>query len=244
MDRGDAYFLRQGITVHNSTVVRERVVRALVVIQNTELSTLLGDAENPAHTEWQERSAKFRDKYDHGPGCLRFVRNSASGIVRILTAASEERDRDLLKDLFFVIKPGEKEQGDGEKAAGKKPRRQKEGVKLPPPEKIIRLRRTSGGFSIGPHPGAPDGRRHVEVRVGYAVRKGNSIKRYVPEDFRLDAAPISVESQNVNLLELVDNRLVFDTAPKDYSVAVSGFDPHRDLEIRLRHQEATDETAL
>ncbi|MCL4799034.1 MAG: hypothetical protein KJ025_05560 [Burkholderiales bacterium] len=36
-------------------------MRAIVNVRERALSGLLGDSENPAHTEWQERSPRFKE---------------------------------------------------------------------------------------------------------------------------------------------------------------------------------------
>ena len=56
----------------------------MVVIDEGELTTLIGDAENPAHTEWQKDSSKFRNKYKHGAKTLDFVKASLREIIRRL----------------------------------------------------------------------------------------------------------------------------------------------------------------
>ncbi|MFQ6047436.1 MAG: hypothetical protein ACE5PT_13950, partial [Gemmatimonadales bacterium] len=51
--RGEDYFVRQGITSENPKARRPRGVRWILVVSDPALSTFLGDAENPAHAEWQ-----------------------------------------------------------------------------------------------------------------------------------------------------------------------------------------------
>jgi hypothetical protein len=121
LDKGEIHFVRQDITVANPKVSAERNIRALIVIDDKALAQILGDAENPAHTEWQDRSETFKNKYDHGPYTLRFVKNSAANLIRTLTAASQEKDRDLLKHLFFVVQPSDDgKEGEGTGALGGK----------------------------------------------------------------------------------------------------------------------------
>ena len=240
VERGEIHFVRQGITILNPNVARERSVRAVVVVEDSDLSKLLGDAENPAHTEWQERSPKFRNKYNHGPSCLRFVKNTVRGIVRILTAASEERDKDLLRDLFFVTKPAEEGGDGGDGTDGTKRRKTKgppDGPGIPRPPRIAKIDRVVGGFKVIGHPEAPDQARLFDVRLAYAVRKGNPFKRYLPEDFRVDSQAIVIESGGVLVTTRTENHLAFETQGKNFSVKVTGFDPHRDLVIRLTHSE-------
>ncbi len=243
--RGEVYFIRRGITIVNLGAPRERSVRALVVIEDGALSKLLGDAENPAHTEWQERSEKFRDKYEYGTGCLRFVKNCVHGVVEILTAASKEKDKDLLKDLFFVTEPTEGAAGGGEGETGKKHKTVKPVLKpdIPKPPRFVKLDRVAGGFKISAHPDAPAQKRSIDVRLGYAVRKGNPIKKYVPQDFALESPQFTLDAKDATV-NAEKNRLNIETQSNDFMVKVTGFDPHRDLVIRLNHTEADSESDL
>jgi hypothetical protein len=221
--RGEIYFVRQGITIVNPSAPRERSVRAVVVIENGALSKLLGDAENPAHTEWQERSEKFRDKYEYGVSCLRFVKNSVHGIAHILTAASEQRDKDLLKDLFYVTQTAD-EGVDGENGntgTKRKTRRPPPIPGIPKPPRFVKIDRVAGGFKISAHPDAPAQKRSIDVRLGYAVRKGSPIKRYVPEDFALESSQFTFDSIDA-VLTKEKNRLSIETQSKDFMVKVTG----------------------
>ena len=62
----------------------------MVVIERGALATMLGDSENPAHTQWQKDGSKFKDKYYYGPAFIRFVADSVSEIVRISTEAEDQ----------------------------------------------------------------------------------------------------------------------------------------------------------
>ena len=102
IDKGEDYFIRDGITVTGVSSQRQKGMRVIVSVADGPLSRLLGDSENPAHTEWQERSPKFRNRYNLGPACLRFVKNSPREMIRILSMPAEGRDTKLLRDLFYV----------------------------------------------------------------------------------------------------------------------------------------------
>src|SRR5690606_36340309 len=107
LERSDEHFVRDGITVTGVRANLPRGVRALVRIRDRALSALLGDSENPAHTEWQERSPKFKDRYRHGATTLRYVRNVPRELVRVLTRPAEGRDFTLLRQMFSLELPKE-----------------------------------------------------------------------------------------------------------------------------------------
>jgi hypothetical protein len=240
LDKGEIHFVRQDITVANQKVGAERGVRALIVIDDKALAQLLGDAENPAHTEWQDRSEKFKNKYDHGTSTLRFVKNSAAHLIRILTAASQEKDRDLLKDLFFVVQPSEdgSERGGSGEWSGK--HKSKGPMVPPPPPKSpppVRLEKIAGGFRISMNPAVTPMPRQVTVRMGYAVRTGDPVKRYEPEDFRIESDDFKLEHAAAEVVSRAENQLVVNLQGADSNVRLTGFDQHRDLQIRLKQTE-------
>ncbi len=61
-------FVRDGITISGITSLDKGLVRGVVIIHDTNLARMLGDSENPAHTEWQADSRNFKGKYVDGKG--------------------------------------------------------------------------------------------------------------------------------------------------------------------------------
>jgi len=64
-EKGEDHFIREGVTIAGVSSIRQPGIRVIVSIKDRPLSKFLGDTENPAHTEWQERSPKFK-KFSHG----------------------------------------------------------------------------------------------------------------------------------------------------------------------------------
>src|SRR6185437_9877844 len=95
-------FVREGLIITDAVRQKQRGVRALVVAEDKPIATLLGDSENPAHTEWQSRSAHFKDRYRHGESTLRYVKNATLAIVQMLSATNDEQDLTALADVFFL----------------------------------------------------------------------------------------------------------------------------------------------
>jgi hypothetical protein len=58
--RGEHHFIRRGITIPDVRTARDKPVRALLIADDDPISTFLGDAENPAHSDWSERNPHFR----------------------------------------------------------------------------------------------------------------------------------------------------------------------------------------
>ena len=185
-------FIREGIAVSNVRAQVDRTIRAVVVVDEGPLAKLLGDAENPAHTEWQERSPKLKERYEYGASCVRFVRNSVREIIRAVTQADEAIDTHLLDDLFSLPAP-----------ADPSPRVPRPGLKPGPERKdlpeleaprprLFRLEKLKDGFVVH---GAGDDAMYpalIEISAAYEVRRGNPFSRYQDADFYLDRPPIQL----------------------------------------------------
>lgn len=229
LEKGEDHFIRDGVTISGISSLRQRGMRVIVSASDQPLSQFLGDSENPAHTEWQERSPKFKGRYDRGPSCLRYVKNSPREIVKILSRPVEGRDTKLLLDYFYVDFPEETEPQEIRPTAHPGPK--------PPPkdligEKILKLHRTKGGFNVFPHPGARSVPKEIILEVAYDVRHGNPFKRYKTFDFQLDRPPITLLASGVKTQILKPNVLSLILEKPNFRFTATGFDPNRDLKIK------------
>jgi len=235
-------FVREGLIVTDAVKIKLSGVESLVVIDDKPLATMLGDAENPAHTEWQPRSAHFRGRYHHGERTLAYVKNSVAQLVQLLTTSKEESDPAALADIFFLPKPPEPEEIRKDTIKKPKPGEKPPAPPVPPepPEVRIRVTKLSGGFAVhGVGDGPPPDR--VVVRVAYEIRRGNPFKRYQTADFELEKTPIEIVADGAAPMEISGNRLVVGDLKPGFKVAVTGFDSARDLVARAVAEEAKSE---
>lgn len=250
MDSHRALFIREGLIVTDAVKIKLNSVYALVVVDDKPLATMLGDAENPAHTEWQPRSTHFRGRYHHGERTLAYVKNSVAQLVQLLTTSKEESDPTALQDVFFLPKPPEPD--DARKEIVKKPKTGGEPPSPPtppePPETRVRVTQLKGGFSVhGVGEGiVPD---RVRLTVAYEIRRGNAFKRYQTADFELDKPPVQIVPEGATVLQASHNRLLLGDLKVGFKVAVTGFDSARDLVVRavpeeFKAEETTDAAAI
>jgi hypothetical protein len=102
-DLGRPLFVREGILISDAKGGSARGVRSLVTVDHDALATLLGDAENPAHTEWRPDTSNFKNQYHHGPTYLTFVKESVANIVRLITEDQTDVDPNLLMTSLLWI---------------------------------------------------------------------------------------------------------------------------------------------
>jgi hypothetical protein len=234
---GEEQFVREGITVAGVRSGVQAGVRAIVLVRDRALSALLGDSENPAHTEWQERSIHFKERYRHGPFTLRYVKSAPREIVRILTRPAAGRDFRLLQHIFAREIPTEESIRQHtrslERGAGGEGRSKAGGADIVGGERFFNLQKLHGGFRVT---GVDDGSAmppYAGVQVAYEVRRGNPFSLYQPLDFELDKAPISVQAQGGQIVRLLRNLAVLRIANADFSLTVRGFDSRRDVRVKV-----------
>jgi hypothetical protein len=243
--KGRPVFIRQGIIICDVHAPRQDGVPALVVVEDPPMAALLGDAEGPAHTQWQKDSSHFKARYNFGPSHLKFVANAAHEILKALAEGETEKDPRLLIDFFSLESVPEEEAVPARsKKATPKPGAGPGGLK---PEvakrpKPFRLETISGGFRVSQGEPGTTNPQFLEVLVGYDVRRGSSLRKYHTADFRLDRKPIRLEPDGVDLISVKDNKMVLAVRRPEFSLRVSGFDEKRDVYVKVSERSAADDS--
>jgi hypothetical protein len=244
---GRPVFIREGITISDVRAPRSRNVRSLVVVDDKPLATLLGDSENPAHTQWQKDSSHFKNKYVNGRKYIEFVTRIVFNIVNALGAQENERDPNLFADVFSLPlehvdgqppMPTDVPQPKSGNKSGHTP------INLPRREQIVRVARIAGGFKILPGDATVTPPARLDIQVAYDVRRGNPIAKYDRADFLLDQSPINFRDslRGVEVLAVDGNSLMIDIQEPDFEITVSGFDERRDLFIKTKVVEVQYDT--
>jgi hypothetical protein len=227
---GRPVFVREGIIVSDVRGQRSRGIRSLVVVNRGALGTMLGDSENPAHTQWQKQGSKFKDKYYFGSAYIRYVADSVSEIVRICTESEDQEDLSLLSDIFAIpadegeVGPAE---GDADRDREDEKDRKRPEVSQSSAFRFI-VSPVDGGFTIRPSGRLPLP-ASVRIRVAYDVRRGNAFSKYDVADFRLESMDVKVTGAEV--FNTHQNEMILDVAQEEFSVTIRGFDPKRDVRV-------------
>lgn len=236
-------FIRDSIVISDVRTRLMRDVHAIVAIDDSPLTGFLGDAENPAHTEWSEETSHFKGKYINGAATLRFIRNAVSDLCQMLAEAADDDDPELLLDVFSVGTSHEKQGMPVEfssmtsKHTGAATERLKILNAKPRRQKTFRLSSRQGGFRIGSRKDMVDPRQPIEVHIAYDRRGGNPLKKYSTTDFRLNENPIRIEAKNA-IIEIRDpNHMMVYPLDDEFSVVVTGFDVNRDLFVQARNSQ-------
>jgi hypothetical protein len=235
LQTGEARFIREGISITHANPFLDRGLRGLVVIHDLALVSILGDAEPPAHDKWNQHSRTLRDNYENGSSTVGFVRQSLQTVYRKLLLSVEDRDADLLKDLFYVdksaLEPPAKKDQPGKKKGKKDTDIEVETVEgRQPLIRVQKLDEETKGFRV--LAASDETPVSVAVKVAYMVRRGSPLRNYHPYDFDLGKAPISVAHRNVNIRKCEGNELEAEILDHDFMITATGFDANRDLFVK------------
>ncbi|MCX7590175.1 MAG: hypothetical protein N2255_00965, partial [Kiritimatiellae bacterium] len=239
-DRGRPVFVREGIIIPDVRGRTTRGIRSLVVVEDRPLATMLGDAENPSHTQWQKECSNYKDKYSFGPSNIEFVSNAVAEIVRLVTETQKEADPAVLIDLFSLparpktpdaVKAKEKK---AEQKEGKGPSDEDEKDLSEPKPQPFEVERIPRGFKItSGDKGAPQPAM-LDVRVAYDVRRGDPLKKYHEADFNLKDTRIEIADRDgIDVVSLEPNRMLLEVLKPDFRLCVTGFDENRDLYVKV-----------
>jgi hypothetical protein len=231
---GKPIYIREGLIIPDIRPTRTRGVLSLVIIDEGPLAWLLGDAENPAHTQWQKDGSNFKNKYLYGPSHIRFVVSSIAEIIAVLIESEKKEDRTLLIDFFSLPEEATAQRVEVEKSDSKRGRVSPNKVKrITSGPKKFRVTTIAGGFSVRPGDEKILAPSLFEISAAYDVRRGNALRKYRAADFQIDTAPIVIDAKGVDIKRTKGNTVLVAVRQDDFRVSVTGFDDKRQLYVQV-----------
>lgn len=232
----DEHYIREGLTIPDIRKTRQRGIRAMVVVEDDSLSSLIGDAENPAHTTWSERADRVNRNYKHGATTVRYVKNAIREIAALLSRPAEGKNEDLLRDYFYLEEEDRPPESGGSGGNGEPDDNGDSGggngeagtTRTP-----FQISQVDGGFAITGRSGA-EVPKQARVKVAYDTGRGDPFRNYSPIDFRLTEIDIQRSARGAYLQNVQDNQFDIVVEHQDFRVKVSGFDRRRDLTVRVQ----------
>lgn len=234
--RSNDHFVREGMTISKiSTLSGQCGVKGLLVVEDKPLSSLLGDAEGPAHTEWGTGESRPDKKFKNWKHRIGFVRNGILKLIQLLSPPPEGLDEDWLQDIFSIISP----EDDGSKKRRK--RKRHKGTPPPPPPppppnpKGFSLIQCSDGFKIKcndrnrvPH--------RISIQAAYDIPNGSPFRSYSPIDFKFEQkkgrAALQITHKKLSFEKKNGNTLIIVPKTAEFELQITGFDTNRDLIVR------------
>lgn len=242
LGEGQIIFIREGIVIADVRPRRTPGVRALVVVDGGPLATFLGDAENPAHTQWQRELV--RDAYFYHGATIDYVVLSVPSVLGALSDAQKKPDTSLLLDLFSL--PTEDDSGPKVK------RQKKKGAGGEPDdtdvdvERAIRrfvIDKSTTGFTVRSGDVGAVRPPMLAIKAAYGVRRGSPFAKYDPSDFRFGLGGVECTFEGCESADFDDNWMVLKIIHDDFKFSASGFDTNRDLhvDVKIRMDEEVKE---
>jgi hypothetical protein len=224
--------IREDLIISDVKCAKTPGYACIVRVKRGALATLLGDSENPAHTEWQASSRNFKDKYVYGGLAIDFVSSFASEVVRRVNSSSKELDRTLLLDLFSdkgpeTLSPATPTGPPRGEAPPQPP------AELETPSVGYRIRELPTGFSVTCPDGGLAAGSELLIRAAYETSKGNPFKSYSELDFNFAGSEMTVYTTGADVVSNARNELRVRLRGEPAEIRVVGFDVNRDLQVRV-----------
>jgi len=232
----DSYFIRDGITISGIKTIKKKGLRMLIVIDEQKIAKMFGDSENPAHTEFQKTAPLFRNNYVDGPACITFLTNTVGNLYNLLIRPSEGTDDDILRDIFYVEIEPSPETGRTEpvpKHSGDEEPGKEKPEKIPSNISPILMRQVNGGVTVNSNPESEKLPDHLCLQLAYMVPRGNPLKKYNPWDFNLSDGSLEIVHNGITIISIQENRMEFNITADEFSIQITGFDPNRDLFVKV-----------
>lgn len=230
-------YVRGGLTLPGEAKFRERRALGAMIAEEEEICSFLGDAENAAHTRWVGNSEKLKKNYQNPSPKLQVIRNALLELYDLLAEEVEEVDEIALSSFFWADEPESPR-------PGKKPRTPRGPIEPPTPRpRYFDIYESSGGFTVSVKEGVDPANfpRTVTLDVAYDVAAGNPYKKYSEHDFRLDkqdGVKVALTKSSGKVQTREPNRIVFTVEGHPFQLKATGFDPERDVKVKLDSEEA------
>lgn len=231
------FYVRSGILITDLKTLGNRPVFALLLADDEPVARFLGDCETPAHTNWNERTEGFKEKYENAVNLLRFIKKCIVRTVSILDEPPSERQIEFLKDVFSI--PLQEEEKGKKEGSGKPPE------KIESEEPLFIVNSVKQGFSVllnplkydTPFP-FPFPFRAI-IRMAYDTRRGNPFAQYERFDFDVGSDSISISEQTDCVIHRKEGNLIeIEVKGKNLKLTVKGFHPERDLVVAVKKVES------
>ncbi len=225
-------FVRDGLVITKVLRPKSPGFISLVSIFDSPLKTLLGRAENPAHTEWNEGSDHFKGKYLYGRDYLTFVRLSVKRVIQFIQKDDEEADALILADLFSIPRPGNVSKPKPTPTPDPGP---DVGLPVipsiePPKEPYYKLTQLDNGFRVTGKKEFSE-QREYNIVMAYDIINGNPFNKWHKADFL--AQDLVINTNNFNDYVAIDKYIKFTANNNQFDIEVTGFDINRDLKVHV-----------
>jgi hypothetical protein len=224
-----ALFVRGSITVPGEVryFTGTQALGAMIA-NHKDVVEFLGDAENPAHTNWIASAEKLTQRWESA-GVVKRIRYALSELYALIAEQVAREDENALIDLFSLVDASRSSKGP-------KKRTKKPVIEAQPRDKAISIKGRKGGFEVVAGPAAVNWTfpKKIRIRVAYDTMIGNPFSAHSKYDFDLTKSGITIEGINASVAAQNSYILVASVTGPDFVVSGIGFDDNRDLVVDAR----------
>ena len=244
LTEGHDYYVRGTLSIPEMDYLRNIRARTLLVVdENEPLAAMLRDSEPPAHTSWRPQTSPVTDHWWAAKRRIDEVRYAPRNLLQAMEAPREGVQKGAFADIF----PREREKAPAPAGPKGNGGTTTTPVVNGPPSKPrdFAVSESGDGFRVSIDNSAETRPQRARLQVAYDVLRGNPLNHYNRNDFRLrgiDALPVTIEGGSEEPApqnsQPSDNELyVRIDDPQKFSVSVQGFDPNRDVYVRVEKLE-------
>ncbi len=220
-DTGQVFMLRQGLWIQNEPrKVRVPKGNWIIVLANDPvISNFLREAEGPKHLEW-EVGRDLQARYEKARETLQRIRVVPRDLALLLSQPPQAVERSLLADIFPV--------GKGETILSPPP-------PPPPPPSPFSVSGEKGTIKICSS-GKGKLPRTAKVWIAYRTLSSPFRAFEAHPEFDLSEEKFRFTAENCRIDGRSGNSFRISDMGKNFCVHVSGFDPHRDLVVKIEEE--------
>ena len=180
-----SYLVRQGINVARACPRNPSHHVFFVIVNEGPLAQLLGDAENPSHTEF-ERTDAIKQGYRHGVmRTIQFVTSAPAAVKGWLDRRDDDFIAGLFGDVFWKVPivPDTTKPRRRRKVVVAKGKTVGPSVDVPRRVPSIAISQSPGGFQVKDNPERERQIESVTIVAGYEGNRGDQFKTHSKHDF-------------------------------------------------------------
>ena len=246
LTEGHDYFIRGHLRIPRVDYLKRQKARALVLVEGgSALGHLLRDAEGPAHASWDVNAQRLKENWIGSRERVHRVRSAASTLLQALVERQDEALPEIWIARWFprpssgTDRDSSSEDGDGSGAVVPPP------PPPPPKPREVEITDAQDGFAVRSAKGATGlvGKRWT-IRFAYDVSRGSPFKQFEKSvedgaaDFSVaEGGELRIEDGDVEgcgYMVMSENELILHVEADDFWIAVSGFDPLRDVIVDVQ----------
>ncbi len=218
------FWIRAGVRITDIKTL-SRPVLGMMVAEDETIVSFLGDAETPAHTDWEEKNEEFKKNYNKAEDILKFIKKSMKTLVSILDEPPKHKSK-IWEDLFSIPLA---EKG--------KNRSQKKSKEIGPIERepIFKLEPITeeGGFKLTLRENLEDISFpfFALVKIAYHRKRGRHFDELSCYDFTIGELPKEIKEGEIVEMDEKERFIKVKINSKEFNLKIWGFDKKRDLYV-------------